>query len=169
MNQSTRPLVNQESVPASLSESRDWSTQRFLDNQNRQAERETEWESNPSSWMTPSECPWNETLSERFEREYEDVPTLLDVMATVLYPEMTEEFMETMIQNLMFKKGILDPNFPDLFELSEYHQATRSQNQDSNEKMDLIAKEVINFLNEKKIRYSTSENPVFPSLVAKMK
>ncbi|MGP4991736.1 hypothetical protein [Glutamicibacter ardleyensis] len=169
MNQTTSPMANHETVSGVQNVSRDWSSQRFLDNQNWQASRETEWESNPSSWMTPNECPWNETLSERFEREYTNVPTQLDAMVTVLYPEMNEEFMETMIQNLMFKKGMADPGFPDLFEMSEYQQATSSQKQVSNEKMDLIAKEVVSFLTEKKTRYSTSENPVFPSLVAKMK
>ncbi|MGP5001833.1 hypothetical protein ACTXIX_14810 [Glutamicibacter ardleyensis] len=169
MNQTTSPLANQTPALALQNASRDWSSQRFLDNQTWQVEREQEWEANPHSWMKPSECPWNETLAERFEREYTNVPTQLDAMVTVLYPEMNEEFMETMIQNLMFKKGMADPNFPNLFEMSEYQQATMSQKKNSNEKMDLIAKEVISFLTEKKTRYSTSENPVFPSLVAKMK
>ncbi|WP_431711454.1 hypothetical protein [Glutamicibacter uratoxydans] len=169
MNQSTHPLVNQESVPTTQSVTRDWGQQRFLDNQNWQADRETQWERNPHSWMTPELCPWNESLSERFEREYTEVPTLLDAMATILYPEMTEEFMAAMIQNLMFKKGTADPGFPGLFEMSQYQRATPAQNRASNEQMDLIAQEVINHLSQKCIRFSTLEDSVFPSLVAKMK
>ncbi|MGO2069223.1 hypothetical protein [Glutamicibacter arilaitensis] len=104
-----------------------------------------EWETNPDSWKTPESCPWG-NLVEDFNQEYENISTMLDEIL-FHHPQMSEAFQDSMMSNLMFKRGIMSPAFPAKFTHEMFKNASNTDKATSLAAMDVITQEVVEFLN----------------------
>lgn len=143
-----------------------WGMDQWFKNQNNVAQATEDWESNPLSWQTPEQCPWTSNLLESFEMSYDEIQTLLDVIL-LRYPMMSEAFQESMMNNLMFKEAMSDPNFPMKFTSQSFTQATKAEKIETLQAMEQITSEVLEFLKAREIPATTDGTQVHPILLTK--